>query len=321
MRTIYCSDDLAGDRRKGWRDLIGTIYAPLDIDIPTRPDFFGRICRSHLGDIELTEVRTDSESAHRTPRHIMRDRCEAFVYLLVRAGEINVVQFGRECTIGAGDFTLVHLNSPYRFRHKARVDKLGIKIPAAMMPQRPGQLAAHCAVPGRAAAGLPRLVAAFADSLCGEDERLADEEAYRLSITTGDLFTLLFGTRQPAVLPDETPVRAALRRRCQAYIDARWPDPDLGPASIAAALGISVRYLHQCFAASDVSVMDYVRAQRLKRCRIDLADPACDRLPIAEIALRNGFRNVCHFNQAFKAAFGATPRDVRRGRNRPAVLS
>ena len=59
MRTVYCSDNLTGDRRKGWRDLIGEVYAPLDIDIPTRADFFGRICRSTLGDIELTEVQAD----------------------------------------------------------------------------------------------------------------------------------------------------------------------------------------------------------------------------------------------------------------------
>jgi hypothetical protein len=43
----------------GWRDLIGELYAPLDIDIPRRPDFFGRISLSTLGDVELTEVRVE----------------------------------------------------------------------------------------------------------------------------------------------------------------------------------------------------------------------------------------------------------------------
>jgi len=316
MKAVYCTDSLTGDYRKGWRDLIGEIYAPLDIDIPMRPDFFGRICVSTLGDIELTEVRADCETAHRTTRHIARDRCESFVYLLVRSGEINLVQFNRECTIRAGDFTLVHLNSPYLFRHKARVDKIGIKIPGSMLESRTDRLVEHCAFPQRAAGGLARLAASFANDLCNESNFISEELAYRLSTTTGDLFGLLFAGRERLNLPDDSAVRAALRRRCKAYIDAHWADPDLTPALVAGAMGVSVRYLLRCFASGDMSVMEYLRLARLKRCRIDLSDPNRDQLPIAEIAQRNGFRNTCHFNQVFKATFGTAPRDIRRNRKR-----
>ena len=314
MRTVYCSDNLTGDRRKGWRDLIGEVYAPLDIDIPTRADFFGRICRSTLGDIDLTEVQADCESARRTMRHIAQDRCESYLYLLVRSGEINVVQFNRDCTIGAGDFTLVHLNSPYLFRHKARVEKLGVKIPGPMLQSRTSQLAQHCAVPRRASKGLSGLAASYTNSLCNESNSISDELAYRLSTTTSDLLGLLFASTELVALPDDSVVRAALRRRCKAYIEARWADPDLSPASIASALGISVRYLHQCFASGDMTVMEYLRLQRLRRCRSDLSDPNCDLVAISEIAQRNGFRNTCHFNEVFKAEFGLTPRDIRCNR-------
>jgi AraC-like DNA-binding protein len=305
---------MPGDRRQGWQALIAELYAHLDIDIPAQEDFFGRICRSLLGDLELTEVRADSESARRTARHIAQDRRESYLYLLVRSGEINVVQFNRDCTIGAGDYTLVHLNSPYLFRHKQRVEKLGIKIPAAMLQSRESQLSPHCAVARRAGGGIAGLAASYANSLCKEGGALSNEVAYGLSRTTSELLSLLFGSAQPSALPDETAVRAALRRRCQAYIDARWADSQLDPRSIAAALGISVRYLHRCFEASETSVMEYLRAQRLRRCYADLSNPSWDRFPIMEIALRNGFRNVCHFNEAFRAQFGVAPRKLRRDR-------
>jgi len=267
-----------------------------------------------LGDIELTEVQTDSESARRTIRHIAQDRCEFYLYLLVRSGEANIVQFDRDCTVRAGDYTLVHLNSPYVFRHKARVEKIGVKIPGPMLQSRASQLARHCAVPRRATEGLSRLAASYANSLCYESDLISDELGYRLSTTTSDLLGLLFGSTEPLALPDDSVVRAALRRRCKTYIDARWADPDLSPASIAGALGISVRYLHQCFASSDMSAMEYLRLRRLRRCSTDLSDANCDQLPISEIALRNGFRNTCHFNEVFKAQFGVTPREVRRDR-------
>jgi AraC-like DNA-binding protein len=313
MRTIYCSATLVGDRRKGWQEVIAEIYAHLDIEISTRADFFGRICRSALGDIEFTEVVTDSEAARRTAKHIAHDQRESYLYLLVRSGNLNVVQFSRDCTIRAGEFTLVHLNSPYLFRHSARVEKVGVKIPGTVLRSRVRQPAQHCAVPRRADKGLARLAASHVNSICGEAPFISDELAYGVSSATNDLLGLLFESAEPSALPDETAVRAALRRRCIAYIDAHLPDPDLDPTSISEALGISVRYLHRCFEPTDTPVMEYLRLQRLRRCYADLTDPRCIRSSISELALRNGFRNVSHFNDVFKARYGVSPRQVRRG--------
>jgi AraC-like DNA-binding protein len=312
VRTVYCSDSLTGDRRKGWQDVIAQNYAHLEIEIPARTNFFGRICRSVLSNIELTEVVTDSELARRTARHIARDSRESYLYLLVRAGSLNVVQFNRDCTIGAGEFTLVDLNAPYIFRHSLRVEKVGVKVPRYMLRSRTNQLAQHCAVSRKANEGLPHLVASYVNEVCKQVPFISDTDAHGVSRTTSDLFGLLFESVDPAMLPDETAVRAALRRRCMAYIDAHCAYPGLDPASIAGALGISVRYLHRCFESADVSVMEYLRLQRLRRCHADLADPSCNYLPIAEIARRNGFRNVCHFNEAFKAEYGISPGEVRR---------
>jgi AraC-like DNA-binding protein len=223
------------------------------------------------------------------------------------------VQFNRDCTVHAGEFTLLHLNSPFLFRHGARVEKVGVKIPGAMLQSRVTHLDRHCAIPRRANEGIARLTANHVNSVCGDAPFMSDELAHGVSRTTSDLFGLLFAGSEPSILPDETAVRAALRRRCMAFIDAHFADPGIDPAAIAQALGISVRYLHRCFEAADASVMEYLRLQRLKRCRADLADPGCNHAAISEIAVRNGFRNVCHFNDAFRAQYGMAPREIRRG--------
>src|SRR5262245_53360028 len=129
MGTVYSSENLRGDRRKGWQQLIGEIYANLDIEISGAENFFSQICRDDLGDIEFTSVLADSEFARRTRRHISQDQREAYLYVLVRNGDLNVVQFGRDTVVRTGQFTLLDLNSPYLFRHNRRVEKLGIKIP------------------------------------------------------------------------------------------------------------------------------------------------------------------------------------------------
>lgn len=314
MSTVYSSETLPGDRRKGWQELISEIYAHLDIEIPARRCFFGRIRCTNVGDLELTEVLTDSERANRTARHIARDRRDSYLYLLVRQGELSVTQFNRHCTIRAGEFTLVHLNSPYVFQHDERVDKIGLKFPAFMLRIRPGRLAEHCAVPRSAAHGIAHLAAGYVHGLCQEGANVSHEVGYALSRATSDLFAVMLGSIDSPTLPDETAVRAALRRRCASYIAAHCADPDLDPSAIAGAMGISVRYLHRCFESAELSVMEYLLQQRLQRCHADLGNPCCDGLPIAEIALRNGFCNVCHFNDVFKTRYGVAPRQIRRER-------
>lgn len=309
MRTLYSSQTMAGDPRLSWQTLIRALYADLDIEIASRQNFSGRISRAGIGAIELTEVQTDGEQARRTARHIAKDSREYFLYLLVRRGQINVTQFGRDCTIGPGEFTLMDLNSPYVFRHDGFVDKLGLKIPAPLLKPATRDLVAHCAIGKRASEGVARLAAGYAASLYRESDALSDAAAHGVSRTVADLLGLLFSTESVS-LPDETAVRTAMRTRCMAYIDAHYPNPALDPESIAAAMRISVRYLHQCFAAADRTVMQYLRTKRLECAHADLVAAGQRSLSISEIAWRNGFRNVSHFSDAFKSHFGISPRQA-----------
>jgi AraC family transcriptional regulator len=52
----------------------------------------------------------------------------------------------------------------------------------------------------------------------------------------------------------------------------------------------------------------YLRRARLRAAAVRLAT---DHLPVLEIALANGFRDVSNFNHAFRAEFGLTPREHR----------
>jgi AraC-like DNA-binding protein len=58
---------------------------------------------------------------------------------------------------------------------------------------------------------------------------------------------------------------------------------------------------------------------RLERCRRDLLDPRLADRSIASIAFGWGFGDLSGFNRAFRAAFGATPREVRGQQGEPAL--
>ena len=87
-------------------------------------------------------------------------------------------------------------------------------------------------------------------------------------------------------------------------------------AGVAAHFGISKRYVHKLFERTGNSFSRHVLQCRLERAAADLTAPEQARMPIAEIAYRNGFSDLSYFNRRFKAHFQATPRDLRRHAHR-----
>ncbi len=84
---------------------------------------------------------------------------------------------------------------------------------------------------------------------------------------------------------------------------------------LAARLGIGSRHLARLFrrhvGASPVETANTVRLQRAKRL-LDETD-----LPIAELALKAGFRSVRRFNDAYAGLYKRPPSSCRRRRHSP----
>lgn len=93
----------------------------------------------------------------------------------------------------------------------------------------------------------------------------------------------------------------------------RVPDPDLTPATIAAELKLSARYINQPLEAEGTSLSRYIWSRRLDRCAEQLKDPALRARGVAQIAMDDGFNDLSHFSKAFRTKFGMAPRDYRNG--------
>jgi AraC-like DNA-binding protein len=95
-------------------------------------------------------------------------------------------------------------------------------------------------------------------------------------------------------------------------VDAGLCDPELRPATVAAAAGVSVRYANALLSHEKTSLARYIQDQRLERCRAALGDPAHAHRTIGEIAFSWGFSDLSHFGRRFKAEYGCLPSDYRR---------
>jgi AraC-like DNA-binding protein len=100
--------------------------------------------------------------------------------------------------------------------------------------------------------------------------------------------------------------------RIRQHVQRHLADPELSVRSIAQAVGLSVAHLHRLFhQCEEQTLAHYVWAERLEACRRRLADPAAAGCGVSEIAFGLGFNDAAHFSRAFRARFGASPREWR----------
>jgi acetamidase/formamidase/AraC-like DNA-binding protein len=159
------------------------------------------------------------------------------------------------------------------------------------------------------AAVLARSLEAAADSL----ETLTATEWATLTQALAELLLTLL--RQPADGKADsggTTAREALLHRIYQTIERWLDDPELTPARVAQAEGISERYLQKLFEGTGDNFTHYLRQRRLHRTRDELANPANASQSVSEIAFRCGFNDAAHFSRAFRERFGLSPREFRR---------
>jgi AraC-like DNA-binding protein len=190
---------------------------------------------------------------------------------------------------------------------------LVLVFPHKLLPlsqERIRQLTA-VAVSGRHGTGA--LVSPFLLRLARHLDEYDPASAPRLADTALDLVMTSFAERLdcPSAVPADARHRALLLR-IHAFIDARLDDPELDPASIAAAAHISTRYLHKLFEGEGLTVAGWIRARRLEHCRRDLLDPLLRHQTVSAIAARWGITDPARFSRQFRVAFGQPPSEYRQ---------
>jgi AraC-like DNA-binding protein len=141
-------------------------------------------------------------------------------------------------------------------------------------------------------------------------DTLSKDDRSRLGAVLSELLELALSAEEDE---RDRGSRQSRRQAVADYVERHLADPDLGLASIARALGCSKRTLHKLFAGEAVTVGRLILERRLERCRAELVDPAMAGRTITEIAHAWGFNDLQHFSRAFKARFGAAPRELRVG--------
>jgi AraC-like DNA-binding protein len=127
-----------------------------------------------------------------------------------------------------------------------------------------------------------------------------------------DLIALaLGGDGDTRGLREQGGVRAARVAAIFRAISDQIANPGLSPATVAAKLGVTPRYVHALLEQSGQTFTQYVLQKRLENVKDVLVRDVDQTRKIAGIAFEAGFVDLSHFNRAFRRHFGDTPSGVR----------
>ena len=301
------ADDLGA-----FRQMVASSFVPLRVSREYAGRFSARMVSADADDVVFTEVVARPHLVERTPETIADGGSGYYKVSLLLSGSSILVQDGREVVMRPGDLSVYDTSRPYsllfgeEFRNLIMMfpkDRVDLPIPFTE------QLTAVSL--GREHSGLAPVVTAFLSQFPAQLANLDGRVRAKLAHTSLDLMGTLFSSILDAD-PAQRDPHQLLLQKITAYIESHLGDTALSPSTIAAAHYISTRHLHSLFREADTTVSTWIRERRLERCRADLLDPVLQDRTVSTIAARWGFTDAAHFSRVFKAAFNASPSELRR---------
>lgn len=310
LETFSTAEQPQHRRLEYWNDLTGSAFTPLVTDPVDRRGFTGRLTRTQLGDIRLSEARSDPATVRHSRQHVARAREALFMLCLQLDGVSFNRQQGREAVLRYGDFHLLDSLRPYEVCFQEANRMLVLSIPQQALARRMASPEGVVGIPLSGKSGVSGLLSAL---LCNfwDQRREGDFLSPHFSEAIIDLIASAYAGMPQSALAG-TSVAIARREQIRSYIEAHLHDPALTPGRVAAAVHLSARRLHQLFEADGETVGSYILRRRLEECARGISDAAQRTRTVTEIAFLHGFNNASHFGRVFRERYGATPSDYRR---------
>lgn len=316
MTTVLNTADLPlAERSAAWVEATGLALVSTHIRFHEPERVTARIQTMALGPVQLSAMSYSPLSSQRTHRLIRQSDPELYQLGLITGGRQSIEQARLHVPLAAGDLVLYDSSRSFRATvepHPEGAQSAVLQFPRSLLPLPEAAAARLCATPLSGRVGVGRLLSQLLAGLVETHTDVTPADAIRLGNTAIDLTAALLAHHidRQALLPPESRQRA-LFEQISAFITAHLHDPDLKPGTVAAAHFISTRYLHRIFQQHGTTVRDFVRQQRLARCRRDLANPSGRTVPVGAIGRRWGYTRPSDFTRAFRAAVGMTPSEYR----------
>lgn len=303
---------LTGNR---WQSVVSDTFFPLDTTFNTPDTFQGDLDTWSLGIVGLSHMRCDGVLYKRHKRHFLNEVDSSLLITIPRLGDVGFSQNARKTTCSPGAFLVERGDLPYEFWHAQTNELLVLKVPSESVRARIGPTDRLGALSFDATQGVANY---FLEVVKTTAEHVGDlDESARTAAGMHILDLLCLSIRKDDRVLDSnmSSIRAAHLHRAEQFIRNNLRREDLSSGLVAEACNVSLRYLQQLFLDADKSISGFIREKRLVRAHEDLRVQDTSTT-VAEIAHKWGFSDQSQFNKAYRAQFGCTPTDTRKGSKR-----
>ena len=308
MQLLDTTGMVPEQRVSAFREAMGQATVPCRVDqLAPESAVHSRMHFWSFGHVSLFTTDSTPFRLVRTARHLRMEAPPVVALSIHPVGRGRFTQLGHDQHMRRGDLMLNDLTAPYSWWSVSGGSR-AVQIPY-------DRLALPVDVVRRAIDRLPG--SPVHDLLVGHLERLAasadalaaDPGAAAVGTATIELVRALV----VSAAGDDRHLRSvradSLVTRVREYVVQRLADPDLSPATIAAAHNVSVRQLYKACAEAGMSLEQSIIDQRLETARTQLAAAGGLRRSIAATARACGFQDPSHFSRRFRQAYGMTPRE------------
>lgn len=293
-----------------WNDVACSTFTPQRVD-PVEKNLRAAIHRATVGEMRVVLAVSSGCRITRSSQHVARSLESYFLIHLQLAGSSVNRQDGREIVLGRGDFAICDSTRPYQLEFRQDTSILVLRIPQPVFRSVISCPEAITLLPMSGAHGAGRLASRFIEDLWFSlNEGLPLESAGRLCRAVLDVVASAYAGVS-ATRVDGTSTTRVLQIQIRAFIEEHLGDQDLSVSSIAAAFGITTRYVHALFAGAADTVSEYIQTRRMERAAQVLADPMSSGVPVGRIAFGHGFKSQAHFTRVFRGHHGVAPREYR----------
>ena len=197
--------------------------------------------------------------------------------------DVRFSQCGVDITCRPGAFIIERGHDPYVFGHAQSNDLWVLKVPGDALRGRIRAPDRFSTLQFDATGGVGALFVDLLHLIPGRFEQMTPEAHKSVGQQLIDLLVLALRSDERALFSAASGVREAHLARIERYVRENLARKELAPEQVAAACGISVRYLHELFRDTNQTLGAWIREQRLIAARQALEDRSCN-LTITEIA-------------------------------------
>jgi AraC-like DNA-binding protein len=263
----------------------------------------------HIGTTMLGRCDGTFTTVRREKRQVLATNDDR--YCLARntgTRESRLTHRGREFAMRPGSMVLLKLDEPFFSADGSNEKRFtNVHLPMATlktMVRDVDDLVGRELAPG----GALSLAMDYSDLLL-KHPGAVDEAGFAIAAHLMDLAALGLGARGVAAGARRGGMRAVRLKAMLRILEQRFTEPDFSAQKLAAAAGLSERYVNELLYEAGASFTMRLSELRLRKAAEWLASPGERR--ISDIAFDCGFNDLSYFNRCFRRRFGLTPSAAR----------